>query len=89
MATTREPSGYYDWMHGSHACPCGWVGLGRETKLGETFNDGSDRHCPKCDHRFGYIAYPFLEETLSDPRAPREDKLFAEIALRGAKDRKE
>jgi hypothetical protein len=48
-----------DWMEETRACPkCGWAGTGRETTMGDSFNDGSERHCPKCFHYFGYVAYP-------------------------------
>jgi len=87
--TNRESSGYYDWMNGSLTCACGWAGLGRETILGDSFGDGAERHCPKCGHYFGYIAYPLLQESRSDPRAPQEDRMFAEIALKGANVKKE
>ncbi len=76
---------YYDWKSGRQACPkCNWSGPGSEAAIGETFNDGAEYHCPKCDHRFGFIAFPLLTESISDPRAPNSDRAFAEIALRGA-----
>ena len=77
---------HYDWKSGKQTCPsCGWIGLGSQTAIGETFSEGADYHCPKCDYRFGFIAYPLLSESLTDPRAPESDRLFAEIATRGAK----
>lgn len=78
-------SGYYDWMNGKQSCTeCGWTGQGSETALGEGFNDGGEYHCPECDHYFGFHAYPLLEESLADPRAPKSDKKFAEIVTRRA-----
>lgn len=79
-------SDYYDWKHSQHTCGgCGWRGLGSEAELRESFNDGAEYECPSCGHYFGYVSYPLLRESLQDPRAPVEDRLFAEIALRGAK----
>ena len=81
-------SGYYDWVNAQQTCPkCGWVGLGGETATGEGFNEGSERHCPDCDHYFGFLAYPLLEESLTDPRAPESDRKFAKIAMRGIKNK--
>ena len=80
--------GYYDWMNGQQNCPkCGWTGLGSETAMGEGFNEGAEYHCPECDHYFGFIAYPLLEESLSDPRAPDSDKMFAEIVMHRARNK--
>ena len=78
---------HYDFKNTRRACSaCGWFGLGSEAKIGESFNDGAEYHCPTCDAYFGYIAFPLLSESLSDPRAPAEDKLFfATLALQGAK----
>ena len=79
-------SEHYDWKGATHTCSgCGWVGLGSEAAVGETFADGAEYHCPKCKHYFGYVSFPLLSESLTDPRAPETDRLFAEIALRGAK----
>ena len=76
---------YYDWKFDTHTCPsCKWVGTGNDALLGETFNDGAEYHCPKCEYRFGYVAYPLLQESISDPRAPESDRIFAELALHGA-----
>ena len=73
---------HYDWKSQRQACPaCGWTGLGCDTEVGETFSDGADYHCPGCGHRFGYVAYPLLSESLSDPRAPQSDRTFAEIVV--------
>ena len=70
----------YDWMNASQACPdCKWEGLGKQTKIGEGFNDGAERHCPRCFHYLGYVAYPLISEALTDPRASRADRLQAEI----------
>jgi hypothetical protein len=71
---------HYDWKNGQQTCPeCGWIGLGNQTEMGESFDDGADYHCPTCDHRFGYIAYPTIDESRSDPRAPATDKMFGDI----------
>ncbi len=73
---------WYDWMHAVKICPkCGWSGLGSEAKSGESFDSGVDKHCPACDHRFGYVSYPLLQESIDDARAPVDDKLIARVAL--------
>jgi hypothetical protein len=75
---------WYDYMEAPRTCPkCAWAGFGRDTKMGETFNDGSERHCPQCDHYFGYVAYPLISESLTDPRADNDDRLFAEVVMQG------
>jgi len=75
-------SEHYDWMNATHTCErCGWMGLGSEASIGETFNDGAEYHCPKCNHYFGYVSYPLLTESLTDPRAPETDRKFAEIVM--------
>jgi hypothetical protein len=75
---------FYDWKNAKQTCPeCNWVGLGHDAKMGDSFADGAEYHCPTCDYRFGFLAYPLLSESLTDPRAPPGDKLFAQIATRG------
>jgi hypothetical protein len=79
-------SEHYDWKNSTKTCKgCGWVGLGSEAALGDTFGDGAEYHCPKCNRYFGFVSYPLLKESLTDRRAPDTDRMFAEIALRGAK----
>ena len=78
-------SKHYDWQQGRQVCPrCGWAGLGSEAELGETFRDGAEYHCPKCERKFGFVELPLLTESISDARAPTSDRAFAENALRGA-----
>lgn len=78
---------YYDWINTKHTCKdCGWVGLGKVAEMGESFNDGSEYHCPKCNHYFGFIAYPLLNESITDSRADPADRKFAEIVLKRLKD---
>jgi len=80
-------SAHYDWKSATHACEgCGWVGLGTDAVVGETFDHGAEYHCPRCDGYFGFVPYPLLTESLNDPRAPDSDRVFAEIALRRAKE---
>jgi len=75
---------YHNFVNGTQTGPkCAWTGLGGDTTLGESFADGSERHCPQCDRYFGYVAFPLITESLSDPRAPEEDRMFAEIVQRG------
>ena len=70
----------YDWMEAARTCPkCGWTGTGRETKTGEAFHEGSERHCPKCWHYFGFVVYPTIDENLTDPRADPIDRLAAQV----------
>jgi hypothetical protein len=83
-ATRGSTMNWYDWMEASHTCPkCDWSGTGRDTKIGDTFNDGSERHCPKCNHYFSFVSYPLISESLTDPRAPEDDRLFAEVVMQG------
>ena len=83
-ATRGSTMSWYDWMGAQHMCPkCARAGLGRDTKIGDTFNDGSERHCPNCDHYFGFVAYPLISESLTDPRAPEADRLIAEVIMQG------
>jgi hypothetical protein len=71
---------YYDWKEGEIKCKeCDWSGHGRDAELGEMFSDGAEYHCPKCGQRFGFVAFPTVEENLSDPRAAAADRLAAEI----------
>ena len=74
---------HYDWKEAVHRCKeCGWTGRGSEAKIGETFNDGAEYHCPRCEGYFGYVEFPMSQETLVDPRADETDRIFAQIALR-------
>lgn len=71
---------YYEWLNSGVQCPeCGWCGLGSEAATGEIFDDGVDRHCPSCSHRFGYLGNPTSEEMRSDPRATATDRVIAEM----------
>jgi hypothetical protein len=75
-----KTSGYYDWMHGTQTCShCGWSGTGKQTRIRESFRDGAERECPRCgEEYFGFVAYPYLDETINDPRA---DPIDRDIAL--------
>lgn len=76
---------HYDWKSGRQRCgACGWTGLGGEAQIGEGFRDGAEYHCPACGERFGFVPYPQLCDSITDPRAPTSDKGFAEVALRHA-----
>lgn len=69
---------YYEWLNSRVQCPhCGWCGLGQETTTGEIFDDGVDKHCPTCEHRFGYLGHPTPGEMRSDPRATDADRMIA------------
>ena len=71
---------HYDWKSSVQECSkCGWTGLGSAAELGDTFAEGAEYHCPKCNHYFKFVAYPTIEESLLDPRAPDADRKFAEI----------
>ena len=81
---------YYDWNEGTQQCrKCQWKGTGSEAKMGESFRDGAEYHCPKCDNYFGFIAYPLTSEVKSDPRAAEIDRkataLFEDASRRAAK----
>ena len=54
---------YYAWKASTVECNnCKWVGLGAAMTSGESFGDGVDKHCPRCDWRYGFIAYPMSHE---------------------------
>jgi hypothetical protein len=73
---------YYDWMSDLKTCgKCGWVGLGKEAKIGECFNECAEYHCPKCGDYIDVVLYPSLTENLIDPRANSVDRLFAEVVI--------
>jgi hypothetical protein len=36
---------------------CGWTGIGAEMTLGEAFGDGVEKHCPRCDERWGFVQW--------------------------------
>lgn len=72
--------GYYDWHHGLQTCPkCNWSGPGRDASLRESYEAGAEYQCPKCDHYFGFIAYPTTTETITDSRAAPIDRLIAQV----------
>lgn len=73
---------YYDWYENELICSeCNWAGTGSEASVGEGFIDGAEYHCPKCDHYFGFVANPLVEESLTDLRATKSDRIVAEILL--------
>lgn len=68
---------YYDWMNSQQACPnCNWRGPGSQAETGDAFGDGAEYHCPECEHYFGFVGYPLVEEVLTDPRADARDKIL-------------
>jgi len=81
----RDPArrmNYYEWKESDIACTeCGWSGKGDDAELGEMFAEGAEFHCPQCDHRFGFVPFPTIDETLSDSRSDRTDRKIAEIRL--------
>ena len=69
---TTQPMNVLTWYEFQTArleCECGWCGLGRDAMSGESFADGMDKHCPSCGERFGYVAFPLVIESISDPPA--------------------
>jgi hypothetical protein len=36
---------------------CKWTGIGAELISGETVGDGVDKHCPRCDERWGFVQW--------------------------------
>ena len=44
---------------------CCWKGQGRETKVGEVFEDGmvSEYHCPKCGEYLAVAPWPRIGES--------------------------
>jgi hypothetical protein len=56
-------SQYCEFRKSTIACKdCNWVGLGAEMVQGEAFGDGCDKHGPRCDWRYGFIAYTMSHE---------------------------
>lgn len=59
-----------DFERGTYRCrKCAWVGLGAAMSSGESFNDGVDKHCPKCDERWGFVQWSVA--TKDDSPAPQ------------------
>jgi len=74
------PMSYYDWLDKQITCKgCGWSGHGRDMTVGESFEGGAERHCPKCGEYYGFVAYPMRAEVLSDPRAQDVDRMVAGV----------
>lgn len=44
---------------------CGWIGLGRETQVGEVFEGGqiSEYHCPQCGEYLWAVPWPLIGES--------------------------
>jgi hypothetical protein len=36
---------------------CGFTGIGAELTSGETFGGGTDKHCPACGERWGFVQW--------------------------------
>lgn len=73
---------YYDWKERDIACSeCGWSGKAQDAQQGEMFREGAEFHCPRCDHRFGFVPFPTIDETLTDSRSDPADRKIAEIVL--------
>lgn len=49
---------YGKFAAGAAECnACGWTGIGAELNSGETFGDGVDKHCPRCDKKRGFVQW--------------------------------
>lgn len=56
-------SAFYGWKASAISCAkCGWQGHGHDAEMGESFRDGAEYHCPKCNQYFGFKAYPMTHE---------------------------
>jgi hypothetical protein len=76
---------WYEFMAERQTCDtCGWSGPGSESVCRESFAEGEERACPKCGlGYFGFYAYPLISDSLTDSRAPDDDRLFAEVVQLG------
>src|SRR6266849_6425046 len=64
MATVFR--GYSEFRNATLACPkCAWSGQGRQTEVGEVFEDGmvSEYHCPKCSEYLAVAPWPRIGES--------------------------
>lgn len=62
---------YYDFVASMVECPnCKWIGPGKRTVSGECFDTGVEKHCPVCDHYFGFVRFPMSHEMKSRTPAP-------------------
>jgi hypothetical protein len=87
FSETPERDSYYDRVEAIEVCPdCAWVGSGCDLKMGDSFDQGSEYHCPVCDHYFGFRAYPLISEVKTDPRADPIDKALIEMTERRMRD---
>jgi hypothetical protein len=49
---------YGDFQRSTITCRhCGWRGRGSDMTSGESFGDGTDKDCPKCKERYGFVQY--------------------------------
>jgi hypothetical protein len=56
-------SAYQEFLKRTIKCEqCRWVGFGGEMEMGDSFGDGADKHCPVCDWRYGFVAWPMSHE---------------------------
>jgi hypothetical protein len=47
---------YGEFATGGVTCDaCKWTGIGAELSSGAIFGDGVDKHCPRCDERWGFV----------------------------------
>lgn len=57
------PSNYYAFQEAEILCPkCGWSGLGKDSKQGETYSFGCDQHCPRCTKLLTTTIFPTGDE---------------------------
>lgn len=64
MATVFR--GYSEFRNATLTCPkCAWSGQGRQTEVGEVFEDGmvSEYHCPKCSEYLAVAPWPRIGES--------------------------
>jgi predicted RNA-binding Zn-ribbon protein involved in translation (DUF1610 family) len=64
MATVFR--GYSEFRNATLTCPkCAWSGQGRQTEVGEVFEDRmvSEYHCPKCSEYLAVAPWPRIGES--------------------------
>ena len=65
---------YYDVPTTQFTCrKCDWSGPGTSLVMGETYREIVEYHCPQCDTRVTFAAFPTREETAAAAAAGNED----------------
>jgi len=69
------PPYFSNWRSRTWQCPeCAWAGTGADLAM-EQFAELQELHCPRCDHKFGLLLHPNLEETRAAAQAGNDEAL--------------